>query len=233
MMKTVKTAIAKLTLAAATTFSINDLVVARTAGETVDLESLCGKFPLNSQCIDGNYPLIEPEQSKFNIERSSLCRKFPQNSYCLQAPLQIIKIQLDRSGEDDEWVRIEKQDRLLKVKHTTQVKDDLVSGVIDGALSVVPIPLPFVETNGYNWEDHLVTRIAFQPDGCKLNSCTLTGTNTLTLPKGTNIYSGLLTIEYREKKLSRSLSLRVPTDAEIETINSITIDTPNPNTRAE
>jgi hypothetical protein len=201
----------------------------KTNAKEIDLDSLCSKFPLNSRCLDYDYSLTEPEQTKLELERDSLCSKFPQNSYCLQAPKQVIKIQLDRSGEKDEWVQIAKQDNKIKVKHTTQVKDDLVSGIFDGALSFVPVPLPFVEANKYNWEDHQVTKIIFQPDGCKLDSCKITGTKTLILPEGTNIYSGLLTIEYQEEKLSRSLSLRVPTDAEIETINSITINTSNPN----
>lgn len=78
----------------------------------------------------------------------------------------------------------------------------MVSGIFDGALGFVPVPLPFVEVNEYNWKNHRVTRITFQPDGCKSNSCTITGTNTLTLPEGTNIYDGLLTVEYQEEKLS-------------------------------
>ncbi|MGL5075876.1 MAG: hypothetical protein ACRDBG_08535, partial [Waterburya sp.] len=225
-MKTITATIAKLTLTIATTATaliINDIAVAQTANEQVNLDSLCYKFPLNSRCLDYDYSLTEPEQTKLEVERDSLCYKFPQNSNCLQEPPQVIKIQLDRSGEKDEWVQIAKQDNKIKVKHTTQVKDDLVSGIFDGALGFVPVPLPFVEVNEYNWENHRVTRITFQPDGCKSNSCTITGTNTLTLPEGTNIYNGLLTVEYQEEKLSRSLTLRVPTDAKTETIDSIAI----------
>ncbi|MGL5940501.1 MAG: hypothetical protein ACRC2S_08965 [Waterburya sp.] len=225
-MKTITATIAKLTLTIATTATaliINDIAVSQTANEQVNLDSLCYKFPFNSRCLDYDYSLTEPEQTKLEVERDSLCSKFPQNSNCLQEPPQVIKIQLDRSGEKDEWVQIAKQDNKIKVKHTTQVKDDLVSGIFDGALSFVPVPLPFVEVNEYNWKNHRVTRITFQPDGCKSNSCTITGTNTLTLPEGTNIYDGLLTVEYQEEKLSRSLTLRVPTDAETETIDSIAI----------
>jgi hypothetical protein len=198
----------------------------------IDLNSLCPKFPQNSRCLDYDYSSVKPEQTKLKLERDSLCTKFPQNSYCLQAPKQVIKIQLDRSGEKDEWIQIEKQDRKIKVKHSTQVKDGLVSGIFDGALGFVPVPLPFVEANKYNWKDHRVTKITFQPDGCKLDNCTITGSNTLTLPEKTNIYSGVLTIEYQEEELKRSLAFRVPSDAETETINSITINTPNPNTGA-
>jgi hypothetical protein len=199
----------------------------QTNAKEIDVDSLCLKFPLNSRCLDYDYSSVKPEQTKLEIKRDSLCNKFPQNSYCLQAPKQIIKIQLDRSGEKDEWIKIEKQENKIKVKHTTQVKDDLVSGIFDGALSFVPVPLPFIETNKYNWKDHRVTRITFQPDGCQSNSCIITGSDTLTLAEKTSIYGGVLTVEYQEEGLRRSLSLRVPTDAERETLTSITINTPN------
>jgi hypothetical protein len=195
----------------------------KTNAKEIKLDSLCPKFPLNSRCLNYDYSLVKSKQTKLKIERDSLCSKFPQNSYCLQEPPQVIKIQLDRSGEKDEWIKIEQQDRTIKVRHTTQVKDDLVSGIFDGALSFVPVPLPFIELNKYNWKDHRVTRITFQPDGCQGNSCKITGSNTLTLPENTSIYAGLLTIEYQEENLLRSLSLRIPIDAEIEIIDSIFI----------
>jgi hypothetical protein len=195
----------------------------KTNAKEIKLDSLCSKFPLNSRCLDYDYSSVKPEPTKLEIERNSLCSKFPQNSYCLQAPPQVIKIQLDRSGKKDEWIKIEKQENKIKVKHTTQVKDNLVSGIFDSALSFVPVPLPFVEVNKYNWKDHQVTRITFQPDGCQSNSCIIKGSNTLTLPDKTNIYRGLLTVEYLEENLLRSLTLRIPLDAEIETINSIFI----------
>jgi hypothetical protein len=194
----------------------------KTNARELDLDSLCHKFPKNYRCLDYDYSLVEPEQTKLKIERDSLCHKFAKNSYCLQKPPQVIKIQLDRSGEKDEWIKIEQQDNKIKVKHTTQVKDGLISGIFDAALGFVPVPLPFVEVNKYNWKDHRVTGVAFQPDGCKLDSCKITGTDTLTLPRRTNIYGGVLTVEYQEKELTRSLSLRVPTDAETETLTSIT-----------
>jgi hypothetical protein len=121
----------------------------QTNAKEINLDSLCSKFPLNSRCLDRDYSLTKPKQKKLEIERDSLCSKFPQNSYCLQAPPQVIKIQLDRSGKKDEWIEIEKQENKIKVKHTTKVKDDLVSGIFDSALSFVPVPFPFIELNKY------------------------------------------------------------------------------------
>lgn len=60
---------------------------------------------------------------------------------------------------DDEWVRIEQRDNQLQVFHTTKVKDGLASGVLNGALGLVPFPLPFIEANKYDWENHKITGV--------------------------------------------------------------------------
>lgn len=80
-MKTITTTIAKLTLTIATTATaliINDITVAQTANEQVNLDSLCYKFPLNSRCLDYDYSLTESEQTKLEVERDSLCSNFPK-----------------------------------------------------------------------------------------------------------------------------------------------------------
>ncbi|WP_319419028.1 hypothetical protein [Pleurocapsa sp. FMAR1] len=79
-----------------------------------------------------------------------MCNKFPLNSQCQQPPLQVIKLNLDRSGEDDQWIRIERQDNKIELLHTTKVKDGRVSGALNGALGFLPFPLPFVEANKYD-----------------------------------------------------------------------------------
>ncbi len=225
--------ITKLTLAIAATLLVNEIPFSQAASEEVNLDSLCSKFPLNSRCQDYNYSLGDPEQKTLEIQRESLCSKFPQNSVCLQEPLQVLRIQLDRSGENNEWIRMEKQDNTIKILHTKLVKDNLVSGILNGALGLVPVPLPFVELNDYDWKDHQVTEVTFQPDGCESDSCTVTGVDTLILPEGTDLYAGLLTVKYQEQELDRSVTLRVPTDVEIETITSVTITTPDPNAWAQ
>ena len=104
---------------------------------------------------------------------------------------------------------------------------------MNGALGFVPVPLPFVELNNYHWREHQVTEVIFQPDGCRSDSCTVTGVDTLILPEGTDLYAGLLTVRYQEKELERSITFRVPTDVEIETTTSVTITTPDPNAWAQ
>ncbi|MEO0013677.1 MAG: hypothetical protein RLZZ535_2066 [Cyanobacteriota bacterium] len=43
--------------------------------------------------------------------------------------------------------------------------------------------------------------------------------------KDNNIYSGVLTVEYQEKALRRSLSFKIPADMEAETVDTITVET--------
>jgi hypothetical protein len=157
--------------------------------------------------------------TEIEVNRERLCQKFPKNSYCQKAPLQAIKIQLDRSGEDDEWIRIEQNDNTVKLLHTTQVENQLFSGLFDGALSFVPFPVPF-SVSPQEWKDHQTTRVSFRADNCT-NDCAIAGVNTLTLPKGTNIRAGLFTIEYQEGELLRSITFRIPADAQRETIKTV------------
>lgn len=124
----------------------------------------------------------------------------------------------------DEWIRLEQQDDTVEVTHTTRVKNGLTSEIINGGLEFSPIPIP-IDINNYNWQDHQVKGVIFQPDGCQIDTCQVTGINKLILPKETNIYSGLLTVEYQEKELLRSVRFRVPHDIEKETITFITIVT--------
>ncbi|MGD1912490.1 MAG: hypothetical protein ACFB2X_17055 [Rivularia sp. (in: cyanobacteria)] len=227
-MRTIGTTVTKVTLIAAS-FLTNEIAVAQDSAEQVNLDILCSKFPLNSRCRDYDYSSVELKQTTLKINRETLCTRFPENSHCLKEPPQFMTIKLDGSGKDDEWIRIEKQDNTFQILHTIKKKDGLVSGLFNGALGLVPVPLPFVNLNNYDWKDHQVTGVAFQPDGCQSNSCTVTGIDTLILPEGTDIYTGLLTVKYQEKELARSVTFRVPTDTQIETINTVTITTPKSN----
>lgn len=153
--------------------------------------------------------------------------------------MQVIKFNLDRSGEDDEWIRIEKRGNTVRLLHTTKVKDVLVSKITNQALSFIPSPI-LPDMSKYNWHDHRVTRVTFKSDceasrcesavrhrhRCKFENCLTTGKKTLKLPKGTDIYQGVFTIEYQEKQLARSISFKIPADIEVSTIDTITIIIP-------
>lgn len=209
------------TLALASAIAIN-VVTFPTVAKEIDRNILCSKFPLNSRCR--NFSAAKGTATKHKLDRDRFCQQFAFNSQCQQKPLQVVKFNLNPSGEDDEWIRLEQQDNRVKLVHTTKVKDGLVSGVLNGAIgALVPIPLPFVKANKYDWQDNIVTAISFKSDRCKNEKCVVSGKNSVTLPEGVNIYQGKFTIEYREEDLERALTFRIPADVEAETINTITV----------
>ena len=213
----------KLSLSVAIVLTVDTFITSPVAAKEVSRDTLCRKFPLNSQCKNYQSAESESEAQIYQLDRDSFCEDFSFNSRCQKPPTEVIKLNLDRSGDDDEWIFIKKQDNQIKLLHTTQVKNGLVSGALNGALGFVPFPLPFVEANKYDWEDHQITEVAFKQDRCQTQNCIVTGKNTLTLPQGADIHQGWFTIEYQEKDLRRSLSFRIPADTEVETIDTITI----------
>ncbi|MEM7758636.1 MAG: hypothetical protein AAF298_10985 [Cyanobacteria bacterium P01_A01_bin.40] len=141
--------------------AVDTIIIPTAIAQEIDTDTLCNKFPLNSQCEDYSVTSSQPEIKQ--LDRNSFCEKFPLNIQCLNSAMQIIKFNLDRSGENDEWVRIEKQDDEVKLFHTIRVKDGLVSGIINGGLGAVLVPIPF-DINKYDWEDHQVNKITFKSD---------------------------------------------------------------------
>jgi hypothetical protein len=126
----------KSNLALTSVMVFNIFATSPVATQEVDLNSLCRKFPLNSQCQDylsaksasQNESLNEtdyetedltPSNRQTTLSRNAFCTKFPLNSQCQKPPVEVIKLNLDSSGEDDEWVRIEKQANKIKLSHTT------------------------------------------------------------------------------------------------------------------
>jgi hypothetical protein len=221
--------IIKLTLSLGTSFLISGMTPA--VPQEIDLDMLCTRFPLNSRCHNHHSPPIKSPVRIHQFDRNIFCEEFSFNSHCQAEPLQVIKFNLERSGEDDEWIRIEKKGNIVRLLHTTKVEDAVVSEILNQALSLVPLPVsPGV--NQYNWEDHQVTRVTFKSDRCKLDSCLVTGKKTLNLPKKTNIYHGVFTIEYQEKDLARSISFKIPSERETSTVDTITITVPDENLAA-
>lgn len=212
----------KLVVAIASTLTIGLSAIPAETKE-IDRDTLCRQFPLNSRCQD--YQVTKSKPKIYTLERDSFCDRFPLNSRCQQPAVEVIKLNLDRSGNNDEWIRIEKQANTIELLHTTRVKDALTSAALNGALGLVPFPLPFVKANQHNWEDHQVLGMSFQSDRCNTDSCIITATEALELPAGTDIFAGLFTIDYLEKDLRRSVSFRIPADAKIEAIETIIVET--------
>lgn len=193
--------------------------------QAVDRDLLCQRFPLNSHCT--GYTQV-PRQGRPNLGQGLLLEGGAN---------QVTKVRLGLSGLDNEWIRIEISNdtngNVLTAYHTKRVRRELLSNLSSIALRVGaqqlareaidgydgPVPVP--DVNFYRWADHETRRIVFVPDGCSENSpalleqpqqlsCAVTGTTSILLPSGTDIRAGLLTIEYAEEKLVRTVTFRVP-----------------------
>lgn len=157
------------------------------------------------------------------IDWDVLCAKFPLNSRCLEGKPEIIKISLDDYGAQNEWIRIDKKGNQVKLLYTRQTSGDVVGQVLDGIVdAAVPFPLPF-SVYPKQWIDRQTTKIIFQPDNCQLNqeeninNCNISGKDFLNLSPEMNIRAGIFTLEYIEGKLIRTITFRIPVNAESET----------------
>lgn len=158
---------------------------------------------------------------------------------------QVIKIRLEISGPDNEWIRLETIDRenntVLSAYHTRRVRRTLISNIVTGLVEAGteelageiidgydgPVIVP--DINFYRWADHTTRRIFYVPDGCTEDApvlpeatspggsdasnqthCIVAGTDTVTLPPGTNIRTGTIILEYIEQDLVRSIAFRIP-----------------------
>jgi hypothetical protein len=210
----------RLTLATGMLLVVGGVVDKPTHAQKIDRESFCQKFPQNSNC--NNEPLA-PKTTQTNIEQvdwDSLCQKFPLNSRCKEGRPETIKIPLASSGAKDEWIRIDKIGDKVKLLHTRESNGGVLSNVLNGAAgAAIPIPIPNFKLG--EWKDNKMTSVMFKPDSCQESpankampendpNCAIAGKNSLVLPKGTDIYAGLFTIEYTEGDLARSITFRVP-----------------------
>lgn len=171
--------------------TISQPAIANTSIKTIDWNILCGKFPLNSRCLEG-----KPE---------------------------IIKISLDDYGAQNEWIRIDKKGNQVKLLYTRKTSGDVVGQALDGIVdAAVPFPLPF-SVYPTQWADRQTIKIIFRPDNCQLNqeeninNCTISGKDVLNLPQKMNIRAGIFTLEYIEGELIRTITFRIPVNAESET----------------
>lgn len=216
----------KLIFTLGTSFLLSGVTYPAVAQE-VDLEALCGKFPLNSRCQDHDKTASRADKTLLKtrqLDRELFCDQFPFNSRCEGKPLEVIKLNLDRSGEDNEWIRIERKDNIVRLLHTSKVKDEITSEIINGVAGFIPSPI-LPDLNKYDWEDHRIIGVSFKSDRCQTDSCIATGRSTLKIPKNTDIYQGTFTIQYQEEDLMRAISFKIPSDIKAEISKTVTIST--------
>lgn len=181
----------------------------------VDLDNFCPKFPLNSLC-QGYKPSSHVEEGAAAVGQNP----------------QIIKLKLKTSGSDTEWILIEKSENTVKLLYTIQSKRR--RGFLNFLSEIAGIPIPLPKLGSRRQNDYPITSVVFEPDSCSLaqrlkqpenlapqisqtsniSSCTVTGTNTVNLPEGTDIRSGRFTIKYQEGDLTKSITFRLPAEDE-------------------
>jgi hypothetical protein len=220
MKRTLLEQVCKLTLITGVLLVSSSFVDKPSQAQESDRESFCQRFPQNSNCQN---EVDAPETTKTTTEQvdwDSLCQKFPLNSRCQAGRPETIKIPLASSGAKDEWIRIEKTGDKVKLLHTRESDGGLLSKALNGAAgAAIPLPIPNLKLS--QWSDHQTTSVTFKPDSCQASpsnkalqkhtaSCVIAGTDSLVLPKGSDIYAGLFTIEYTEGDLARSITFRVP-----------------------
>jgi hypothetical protein len=123
---------------------------------------------------------------------------------------QDIRISLNDLNDVSEWVRLERTGRQVKLIHTVVAPNGVAKAI--SALA----PVPILE---HSWYDHPTSRTVFTPDTCSqplpssrspASDCSITGTDTVTLPAGVNVDQGKFTLEYTESKVVRTVTFRVP-----------------------
>jgi len=163
--------------------------------QEVDLEAFCQNYPLNSRCQD--YPSATSAESS-------------------EPTPDVIAFRLPSSGPNNEWIRLDVDGSVIRVRHTTRVLNP-VTQVFSLALGPIN-PIRF-----HNWRDHDTTQVTFVPDQCSQSSdlsseqpenpsCVITGADSITLPDGLSVYQGEFTVEYLEEGFVRTISFRVPAE---------------------
>lgn len=210
---------------------LNCVIPWQVYAQKVDRDFLCQQFPLNPHC-EGN--TLNTQQEKPNPEQRQSTSLENEANQIIKVRLKLsgpdnewirIETSNNRAGGT-----------VLTAHHTKRVRQRLLSNLVTGLLSfgaeelaseVVdgydgPVPVP--DINFYRWIAHKTRRIVFVPDGCSGNfpaplgngqqpeqsSCVITGTNFITLLAGMDIHAGLLTIEYVEQDLVRTITFKVP-----------------------
>jgi hypothetical protein len=202
-------------------------------GQQVEQDFLCQRFSLNSRC-EGNTSITQNK-------RANSGQRQPTHSENEANQIIKVRLRLSGPDNEWIWIKTSNNGAggtVLTTYHTKRVRQTLLSNLATGLLSFGaeelaseaidgydgPVPVP--DINFYRWANHETRRILFVPVGCSNNSptslgnerqlgqsnCVITGTTSITLPAGIDIRLGLLTIEYAEQDLVRTITFKVNPD---------------------
>jgi hypothetical protein len=122
------------------------------------------------------------------------------------APIQpkIIKFRLNDLTGVSEWIRAEVTGNQVKLLHTVVAQSGLSKFLTSASPLRVPFPI------AHTWYDHPTSRIIFQPAGCQTATCQISGSDSVTVPAGSDIYQGQFTLEYTESGWLRTITFKLP-----------------------
>jgi hypothetical protein len=128
---------------------------------------------------------------------------------------QIIRFRPEISGSDNEWIRIERCETIVRIISTRRAAEN--RGIL-GALNVVSDAVG-PRAGFTRWHDHPASRIAFKSDRCtepisleSPSGCIATGAESLTLSRDIDIFQGSFMIEYTDGNLIRAITFRLPAE---------------------
>ena len=175
--------------------TISQPAIANTSIKTIDWDVLCGKFPLNSRCLEG-----KPEIIKISLDDYGA-----QNEW----------IRIDKKGN---------QVKLLYTRQTSgDVVGKALDGIVDAVVpfpvpfSVYPKQWTDRQTTKIIFRPDNCQINQEQNIQGSLPNCNILGKDVLNLPQDMNIRRGIFTLEYTEGELIRTITFRIPISAESET----------------
>lgn len=154
--------LSKLLVSVSTVVLLHQGTAQPTNAQEAELDVHCQRVAFSTQC-----------QSRLHTQ---------QENSSVSESAQVIKIKLEISGPDNEWIRLETIDRenstVLSAYHTRRVRRTLISNIVTGLVEVSteelagevidgydgPVIVP--DINFYRWADHTTRRIFYVPDGC-------------------------------------------------------------------
>lgn len=174
--------------------------------QDVDPDTLCQNYPFNSRC-EGYVP-TDPEAY--------------HDAHFLR---QAIKIQLETTGSNDEFILIDIQEEIggditLSASHTERF-EGILTDLLGLAEIASPVPVPLDLFQLYERRTHPTEYIAFTPDSCQTQpplingqtfqsaDCSITGIDAIELPDDVDIRLGFFTLGYTEKDLIQTVTFRL------------------------
>ncbi|MBE9140068.1 hypothetical protein IQ254_23205 [Nodosilinea sp. LEGE 07088] len=180
-----------------------------TLAQTTEPEEFCLRYPENSSCE--NY---EPSHAAQG-ESGDLAHR------------QLIQVQLNSTGPDDEfiWISLQRDEVNLATELTayhSQRLNSSLNQILGGALGAVAIPMPIeVFQIFYNFQDQRTEYLSFTSDSCQNQppiangggfqqaDCAIAGNGTINLPENVDIRAGYFTLGYTENSLIKAIIFRL------------------------